>query len=62
MPTRDESKLQDRTIAGLGGLTNCGDNFPTINMSIFHLGLGAHWEEKVLILACSFFYVRAPIY
>lgn len=55
-------RVSYRTIAGLGGLTNCGDNFPTINMSIFHLGLGAHWEEKVLILACSFFYVRAPIY
>lgn len=45
-------------------MTSCGgDHFPTMNIRNFHLdGFGAYWEEKVLILSCSFFYMIAPIY
>lgn len=59
---RDEKELQDRTVAGLRRLNNCGEDhpLPPIIRVLLLDGLGAHWEEKVLLLSGSFSYVIAP--
>ena len=57
-----EKELQDRTVAGLRGLTNCGeDHSPTTNIIVFLLdALGAHWKEKIWFFSGSFRYMIAP--